>query len=153
MEKMKRITGIALLAMILALPVFAWGPDKGYGGMGRGFGKGPCRNCDNCPFSLTEEQQTKLDELHKIFQDKTTDARNDIMKKQIDLNAEINTDNPDLKKAQAIQKDIDDLQEKINEAHLEFIIEAKKINPDMAFGKGRGTGRGARGMHRGMQNH
>jgi Spy/CpxP family protein refolding chaperone len=146
MEKIKKITGITLLIMALAIPAFALGP-----GMGRGFRPGPDRNCDVCPKNnLTTEQQEKLDELHKAFQEKTADARTEIMKKQIDLNAEINKDAPDLKKAKAIQKDINELQAKITDAHLEFVIEAKKVNPDTPFGKGRGMGRGSKGMRRGM---
>lgn len=144
---MKKITGITLLVMALAIPVFAWGP--GMPGMGPGFGPGFGRNYDNRP-NLSTEQQEQLDELMKNFDDKTADARNEIMKKQIDLNAEINRDEPDLKKAKAIQKDINELQAKISNAQLEFIIEAKKINPDMPFGKGRGMGRGSKGMRRGM---
>ena len=152
MNKMKKITGITLLAMALAVPAFAWGPGMGKGmgqGFGPGFGPGPFRNCDNCPEKLTTEQQEKIDELMKKFEDKTTDARNEIMKKKIDLNAEINKDNPDLKKAKAIQKDINELQATISDAHLEFIIEAKKINPDIRFGK-RSIERGSRGMRRAM---
>ena len=144
MKKIKKITGITLMIISIAIPAFAWGP-----GMGPGFGPGHYRNCDNCRYNLTTEQQEKLNDLHKIFNDKTTDARNEIMKKQIDLNALLNSDNPDLKKAKAIQKDIDELQSKINEAHLEFIIEAKKVNPDMLYGNGPRTGRGMRG-NRGM---
>lgn len=148
MKKMKKITGITLMIMALAIPAFAFGPGMGHG-FGSGFGPGPCRDCDNCPNKLSTEQQEKLDELMKNFEDKTADARNEIMKKQIDLNAEINKDTPDLKKAKAIQKDINELQAKITDAHLEFIIEAKKINPDMPFGKGH-MGKGPRDMQRGM---
>ena len=44
------------------------------------------------------------------------------------------------------------LQAKITNAHLEFIIEAKKVNPDMSFGKGRGLAKGSKkGIHRGMR--
>ena len=135
--------------MAIAIPVFAWGPGMG-SGFGPGLKHGPCRNCDNCPNKLTTEQQEKLDELMKSFKDKTVDARNEIMKRQIDLNAEINRDNPDLKKAKAIQKDINELQAKISDAHLEFIIEAKKINPDMQLGKTSKMDRGSKGMHRAM---
>ena len=148
---MKKIAGIALLVMVLALPAFAWGP--GGRGMGRGFGMAPRGNSDNFHRNLTTEQQKKLDELHKKFQDKTAGARDEIMKKQIDLRAEINKDTPDLKKAKAIQKDINELQATISDARLEFIIEAKKIAPDMPFGMGPGMRRGMRGMrgmHRGM---
>ncbi|MGD9158529.1 MAG: periplasmic heavy metal sensor [Desulfobacteraceae bacterium] len=141
MKKIKKITGITLMVMALAIPAFAWGP-----GMGPGFGQGPCRNCDKYPCNLTEEQQKKLDELHKAFQDKTADARTEIMKKEIDLNAELSRDKPDIKTAKAIQKDINELQAKISDAHLEFIIEAKKVTPDMPFGKGPKMGRGMRGM-------
>ncbi len=150
MEKIQKITGITLLFLTLAVPAFAWGQGMGPGGMGPGFDPGPCRNCDNCRFNLTQEQQDKLAELRKDFQDKTADARTEIMKKQIDLNAEINKDNPDLKKAKAIQKDINELQAKISDAHLEFIIEAKKINPEMNLGKVSKIGRGSKGMRRAM---
>ena len=146
MKKVKKITGITLMIMALTIPAFAWGP-----GMGRGFGPGHGKNCDNCTSNLTTEQQEKLKELHKTFQDKTADARNEIMKKQIDLNAELNKDNPEFKKAKAIQKGINELQAKITDAQLELMIEAKKVNPDMQPGRGFKMGRGMRGMHKGMQ--
>ena len=148
MNKMKKITGITLLAMALAVPAFAWGPGMGQG-VGPGFGPGPGKKCDNCPNKLTPEQQEKMDKLMKNFEDKTTDSRNEIMKKKIDLNAEINRDNPDLKKAKAIQKDINELQAEISDARLEFIIEAKKIDPDMRLGR-RSLKRGSGGMRRAM---
>ena len=147
MKKMKKITGITLMVMALALPAFAYGQ-----GMGRGFGSKAGRNCDTCPNNLTTEQQEKLGELQKNYQDKTADTRNEVMKKQIDLNAELNKDNPELKKAKAIQKDINELQAKITDAHLEFMIEAKKINPDMGSGRGAKIGKGMQGMRRGMQS-
>ena len=147
MKNMKKITGITLLVMALAIPAFAWGQ-----GLGRGFGPGPGRNFENLSNNkLTTEQQEKLNELRKGFQDKTADARTEFMKKQIDLNAELNRNEPDLKKAKAIQKDINELQAKITDAHLEFIVEAKKVNPDMTFsGKGPRMGRESRGMRRSM---
>ena len=148
MKRIKKITGIALIVIATALPVFAWGP-----GFGKGFGSGPCMNCDNCSKRLTAEEQEKMDALTKGFEDKTTGVRDEIIKKQIDLNAVIESDAPDLKKAKAIQKEINDLQAKISDAHLEFIIEAKKINPDMGFGRGARMDRGmraGRGMGRGM---
>ena len=152
MKNIKKITGITLLVMALAVPVFAWGPGMG---RGRDFGPKPYRDRENFRNNLTKEQQDKLNELHKQFRDKTADARNEIIKKEVDLRAEINRDNPDLKKAKAIQKDINELRAKISDARLEFIIEAKKIAPDMPFGMGPRMGAfGMRGMlggmHRGM---
>jgi zinc resistance-associated protein len=130
MKRLKKVTGITLIVIAIALPVFAWGP-----GFGMGFGQGPCMNCDKCCKRLTAEEQDKMDVLTKSFEDKTTGVRDEIIKKQIDLKAVIESDEPDLKKAKAIQKEINDLQAKISDAHLEFIIEAKKINPDMGFGR------------------
>jgi Spy/CpxP family protein refolding chaperone len=145
MKNIKKITGITLMIMVLSIPAFAWGP-----GRGQGFGSGPYRNSDNYRNNLTEEQQTKINELHKAFQDKTADARNEMMKKQIDLNAELNKDTPDLKKAKSLQKDIDGLRSKINEARLELMVEAKKVSPDAPYGRGIKMGQGMRGMRRGM---
>ncbi len=148
MNSIKKITGMTLIIIAMAIPAFAWGP-----GFGMGYGSGPCFDCGNCCNRLTAEEQDKLDDLYNAFEDKTKEARNEIIKKQIDLNAVLESDEPDLKKAKAIQKEINDLQAKISDAHLEFIIEAKKINPDMGFGRGarmeRGA-RGGRGMGRGM---
>jgi zinc resistance-associated protein len=137
MNSIKRITGIIFMVFALAIPAFAWGP-----GFGMGYGPGPCFDCDNCCNRLTAEEQDKLDDLYSAFEDKTKEAKNEIVKKQIDLNAVIEDKEPDLKKAKAIQKEINELQAKISDAHLEFIIEAKKINPDMGFGRGARAGRG-----------
>lgn len=145
MKKIKKIAGITLLIMTLALPVLAWGP-----GFAQGFGPGPCWNCDNCCSQLTKEQQEKLNDLYKNYEDKTTEARNEITKKQIDLNTELNRNEPDIKKAKSIQKDINELQDKVSEAHLEFIVEAKKIYPDLNTRMGSIMGRGTKGMRRGM---
>lgn len=145
MKKLNKIAGITLMITALAIPAFAWGPS-----MGKGFEPKTCKNCDNCQMTLTTEQQEQMQELHKKMNGKTTDARNEMMKKQIDLNAVINSDKPDLKKAKAIQKEISKLQAKISQVNLEFIIEAKKINPDMPRGMGHQMGKGRRGMHRGM---
>ncbi|NLA74135.1 MAG: periplasmic heavy metal sensor, partial [Deltaproteobacteria bacterium] len=111
-----------------------------------------CLDCDYCCKGLTEEERDKLSDLFDAFENKTKEARNEIIKKQIDLNAVIEADEPDLKKAKAIQKEINDLEAKISDARLEYIIEIKKINPDMGFGRSAGRERGAwgrRGMGRG----
>lgn len=145
MNRIKKITGITLIVIAVAIPAFGWGP-----GFGMGFGPGSDYGCYNCN-RLTAEEQDKLDDLYNAFEDKTKDARNEIIKKQIDLNAVIESDEPDLKKAKAIQKEINDLQATISDARLELIIEAKKINPDMGFGRGSRMDRnmrGGRGMGR-----
>ena len=142
MKRINRITGITLLLIALAIPAFAWGP-----GIIPGFGPGPGNywNSNNCYNCLSRDEMDKLDELHAAFEDKTKDARNEILKKQIDLNAELEKDSPELKKAKSIQREINDFQAKIDDAYLEFIVEAKKINPDIPFGPGPRMGRGSRG--------
>ncbi|MBN2417827.1 MAG: periplasmic heavy metal sensor [Deltaproteobacteria bacterium] len=140
MKNINKITGITLLLLSLAIPAFAWGP-----GMGPGFGHGQYWNYDNYYNRLSRDEIDKLDELRATLEDKTKEAGNEIIKKQIDLNAELEKDSPDIKKAKAIQNEINDLEAKIDEAHLEFIVDAKKINPDIPFGPGSRMGRGARG--------
>ncbi len=131
MKMTKKISGFILLLAAFTVPVFAWGP--GIGPMGPGFGMGPHHDYYYGYSRLTDEQVEKIKELHETFDEKTAEARTELMKKQIDLNAELNRKSPDIKKAKAIQKDINMLQAKITDAHLELDVEMKKINPEMPY--------------------
>lgn len=144
MKKITGITWLTLLVVALTVPAFAWGPG------GRGDGMRNHRNWDNRSSKLTPEQQKQMKELHKKFRDKTADARNEMMKKYIDLRAIINKDKPDINKAEAVQKEISELQAKIAQDRVEFIIEAKKIDPNMHFGWGFRMGGRMMGMHHRM---
>ncbi len=145
MKRLVTILGILLLVGAIAAPVLAHGPGRGggqhmmgYGGGGPGSGGDYGRGYSN----LTEEQRAQLDNLHQKFYDETAQLRIDIMAKSGEFNILLNTSNPDVEKAKAIQKEIIDLRGKMAQKRLDFQLEARKINPDARLGRGYGRGYG-----------
>ena len=134
--------------MVIAYPVFAWGP--GWDMIGNwGGGQGYCWQYDKGYSDLNPEQQSKLDQLNQEFSNKTATLRNKIWAKSDELNTVLNAPDPDTEKAKALQREISDLRSQFTEHQLAFEIEKRKIAPDAAasFGSryGKGYGRNMRG--------
>ena len=148
MKNIIRITGITLLIAALAVPAFAQGRARD-----RVLSQKNVDAVKERLASLTPEQQEKLEALKELgekFRGETADSRNEMAKRQIDLRAVLESDDPSVADAKAIQKDSSKLQAKIDQARVEFIIEAKKISPERPFRGAFGMGRDLRGMGGGM---
>jgi zinc resistance-associated protein len=143
MKRTMAVLGILALAAVIAVPVLAQGP--GYAGR-RGMmspgaedpGVGPRYGwgCDR----LTDEQRTQLAELRQKHFDETAQVRTEMRAKQAELHILMNTSNPDLEKAKALQKEISDLKGKMGQERINLYAETKKIHPEARFGKGWGRG-------------
>ena len=151
MRKYITITGLLLLAGVLAFPMFAVSQDAG---MGKNMGKmmrmerggeqmGAMRDQTS---NLTAEQKTQIENLLKKFRDDNADTLKQLMTKHFDLNTVLGSDNPDAGKAKAIQKDISELNAKLAQKRIDLYIDMHKINPDAKFGRGMGRGFGMMGM-------
>jgi len=110
-------------------PRMGYGP--GMGGFPLGLGHSP----------LTEEQRTQLDESHKKFQDETAELRAALSDKSRELYALLNTEEPDAKKAKALQNEISELRADLALKALDHQLEVRKILPE-GFAKGWGRGYG-----------
>ena len=146
MKRVLTAAGIMTLVAALATPALAQGP-----GMGRGFrGQGGPEDWPGHRYSrdLTEEQKSQMDNLHQKFFDQTAQLRSEIAAKHAELNILMNTSNPDLDKAKALQKDLGDLKAKMGQERINLYAEERKIDPDARFGMGYGRGKGGPG--RGM---
>jgi len=145
MKKLLTLLGIVALVGAIAVPVLAHGPGWGGGrhmGWGPGPGYGYCGDYGPGSGNLTDEQRTQLDTLNKKFFDETAQLRNEIWTKSRELNALLNSPNPDGEKARALQKEISDLRAKMAEKRLDFEIEERKVAPDTRYGQGYGQGYG-----------
>jgi len=89
-------------------------------------------------FNMTTEKREELEKVHKAFLDDTVDLRNDIRTKMTELDNLLRTDDPDVNRAKAIQKEISDLQAELAQKSLELRLEILKINPDARYGIGFG---------------
>ena len=164
MKKIVALIGILALAAVVAAPVLAQGPGDGRGRGMIGPGAGQRDACPRYGWgleNLTDEQLSQLATLRQKHFDDTAQVRTQLWAKKAELKILMNTSNPELEKARALQKEITDLQGKMGQERITLYGEAKKINPDLGFGKGRGRGRGlgpcgegfgpgvGRGWHRG----
>ena len=143
MKRLFSIATVILLVGVIAAPLMAQGPGgrKGdsriYGGRG-GYEYGP-RGAYN---DLTTEQRDQMDALHKKFYEDTKELRKELRDKRIELHDLLDTDNPDIEKAKAIQSEISTVQAKMAQKRIEFMVEKRKIAPDARFGRAFGHRQG-----------
>ena len=154
----KILAGIATTALIgmagLAFAHGGWGngyADGGYGHMmGRGYGHmmggggfghmGPgfhmFADNDRGFAGLTDEQQEKLTESRDAFFRATEALRNDVYQKRGELSRELNRDNPNAGKVEALQKELSGLEGQFDQKRLAHQLELKKIAPELTRGLG-----------------
>ena len=145
MKKVIVIMGSLLIIGMVAATAFSWGPDFGRGRhMMSNWDRGPAYNERyGGPYgSLTEDQKAKMEELDKKFYDETIDTRDKIHVKSAELSGILNDKEPDIGKAKALMKEINDLRETIAEKGLDYQLAARKIVPDLGYGRGYGMGIG-----------
>jgi hypothetical protein len=118
-----------------------WGQGAGYGSRGYG-GQGYQSN-------LSEEEMTKLNQERKAFFEATSDLREKLYQKELELRSELAKPEPDAKRAAGIQKEISGLNSELDQKRLDHRIKMRKDFPQFGF-RGQGYGRGGRGMGRGM---
>ena len=122
---MKKTTIIALsMALAIALMAtvaFAWGPGFGRGySMGPGYGSPPIPN-------LTAEQSAQIQALQKAHMDEIAPLQEELFKKRTELRSLWLTPNPDQAAITAKQKEILNLQTKLQEKGTNFRLEISKL--------------------------
>ncbi len=152
MKKLTSILGITMLVAALSVPVFAWAHGWGRGQYNMGY-QGGCPGYETeygkGYGNLTEDQREKLEKIGRAFYKENDQVRNKIWSKSQELNGLLNSSNPDADKAKALQKEISELRSKLDQARINFKLEAGKINPDARFGEKYGRGYGRYDRYRG----
>jgi zinc resistance-associated protein len=147
MKKLVITLAIGLLITSLAIPVFARGRGWGMGGhmggfWGGGGGPGSCGQYDRGYGYQNPEERNPQDQRDEAFYRDTSEIRNQIRTKSAELDALLNSPNPDLEKARSLQKEISELQAKMDEKRLNHELEERKRNPEARSGRGYGWGYG-----------
>ena len=144
MKRLTSIVGITFLSALLIVPVVVWahGWSRGGGHMMGYWSGGPgyYDQNDRGYNTLNREQQERLADLNREFFNETRSLRDKLWSKSAELNALLSETNPDSGKVSKVQKEISELQAKIDEKAVNKEIEARKIAPDNRFGGGYGYG-------------
>jgi Spy/CpxP family protein refolding chaperone len=130
------------LAVVLALAISLGLAASSWAGPGGGMGCGMMG-----AMNLSPEQAGKFFDLKEKFHSDTAELRKKMMVGRAELAALWKAEKPDEKAIQAKQKDLNDIRGQMQQKHVSFQMEARKINPEL--GKGFGMGKGMRG-HGGM---
>ncbi len=137
----KRFPGILMIAVLATLVIIA----SASGGMEyRPGGKQYLKNRSDSGFSsrnmrnFNESSVSKMNEERDAFFRSTEKLRQEIYMKELELNSELSKKESDPEKALKLQKVISDLESKFDQKRIEYMINIKKINPDLAiqFGSG-----------------
>ena len=139
-----KIFVIALFAVIFTLPgttlAQGWG---GYHMMDRwGRGPGQTQPYDRGYSAMTQEQRTQLDQLDRRFYDETAGLQKELWVKSSELDALLNTADPDTKKVKALFKEVSSLRSQLDEKYLDYNLERRKIIPESGSGVGYGSPQG-----------
>lgn len=153
MKKLGMTLAIGVLITSLAIPVFARGRGMG-GHMGGSWGGGPgsCGQYDRDYGYQNPEQRNRQEQRDEAFYRDTAEIRNQIRTKSAELDNLLNSPNPDLERARSLQKEISELEAKMDEKTLNHELEERKRNPEARSGSGYGWGYGPsmRGFGPGM---
>jgi Spy/CpxP family protein refolding chaperone len=151
---------LAIVAVLgIAVTSFAgWGRGHmGYGyhmgqgyGMQRGWADGP-RGYGGQGYQsdLSDEDLARLNKERQAFFEATSDLRESLYQKELELRSELAKPQPDAKKAAGLQKEISNLEGQLDQKRLEQRIKMRKDLPRFGY-RGQGYGRGGWGMGRGM---
>ena len=108
----------------------------GYGGHMMGPGYGPMMGPGYGPAygNLSQDQYNKLDNARDKFYDQTRDLREKMEEKSYAIQEELNKQNPDQAKLEALQQDLSGLRDQFDKYALEYNLAVRNIAPDSAGG-------------------
>ena len=138
---MKRNTlifsGIALFVSIAAVTAFAHGPGWGMGGNWGHHGSGWHHRGDyghRYDDQISKEEYKQLEQQREAFFAETQDLSSNLYEKERELQNELAKSEPDAAKASGLQKEISELQSKLDQKRIDHMIEMRKLNPDAGSG-------------------
>ena len=97
---------------------------------------------------MSKEQYRQFEEKRELFFKETQELRNNLYEKERELQSELAKSEPDPSKASGLQKEISDLQAKLDQKRIDHMVEMRKLNPNIGRGFMRGgpmMGYGPRG--------
>ena len=170
MNKLAVILGIMVLSIGFAIPAYAMGGGMGGGG-GGGMGGGMMDNFGSGLLDWFQkwrtgsdythppiDQRNEMEELEQRHSEDSAYLKYQITMKQKQLDAILNSSDPDIEKARAVNRDIRKLRAEADQEQRTYEFEADKMSQGYRSGNGSrwnpygpSVGSGSRGMGYGGQ--
>ncbi|MCP4021336.1 MAG: periplasmic heavy metal sensor [Desulfobacteraceae bacterium] len=144
MKKTVILISSFLAVVLISGSVMAWG--GGHRGSQRGMGYGYNEDCQGqgkgrgAWQDLSESQREQLKTLKQQFIDNTYEIRQAMFQNRQEMRMLMETSDPDKAKLSGISNQIADLEKQIRDKRIDFMLEAKKIAPELHMMTGRGFG-------------
>jgi len=103
------------------------GMHQGYYGMHEGYYGGPKNDYRS---DLKDEDIKALDEERAAFLKATDSIRQTLYSKELELRSELYKENPDVSKAEALQKEISELESGLAQKRIKHMIKIRDLNPN-----------------------
>ena len=84
--------------------------------------------------NLKDEDIKALEEERTAFLKDTEDIRRSLYSKELELRSELIKNNPDASKAGALQKEISELESRLDQKRIDHMIKIRKLNPNAGRG-------------------
>ena len=129
--------GVALFVSIAAVSAFAHGPGWGMGGGWGHHGPGWHHRGDygqRYDDQMSKEEYKQWEQKREAFFTETQDLRSSLYEKERELQNELAKSEPDAAKASGLQKEISELQSKLDQKRIDHMIEMRKLNPNAGRG-------------------
>jgi Spy/CpxP family protein refolding chaperone len=84
--------------------------------------------------NLKDEDIKALEEERSAFLKDTEEMRRSLYSKELELRSELIKNNPDASKAGALQKEISELESKLDRKRIDHMIKMRKLNPNAGSG-------------------
>ena len=133
MKKHVTIIGILILAFISALPVYAMGHGMGGGGMTGSWGSGLMdwlQRFQNRGYynGSADQEGRKTEALNRKYDEESSTLREQIQRKERELEVLLNATDPDIEKMRALHGEIRGLRELLDEKQRTYDLEARRTN-------------------------
>ena len=104
---------------------------QGYYGMHEGYYGQPQNDYRS---DLKDEDIKALDEERAAFLKATDRIRQNLYSKELELRSELYKENPDASKAEALQKEISELESELDQKRINHMIKIRKLDPNAGRG-------------------
>lgn len=134
MKNYLTIIAILILGLVFSLPLYAMGHGMRGGGMMGSFGSGLLDwfqswrngNPSTIPYSRDEKE---MEERYQQHEEDSAYLKYQIQMKEKELDAQLESRNPDLEKVRALHRDIGALRAEADQEQRSYELEARKPNP------------------------